>query len=101
MVNDMYIGRFILAHFLICIYLVNITFTDCIERYLADYNYLNPFIIIIAEGIFEIFMTTFYMIGKEPFKDMKKQYEKKEPLIHFTYIFFVFIFIIFSGIECL
>ena len=96
-IDNMYIGRFILAHFLICIYLVNITFTDCIERYLADYNYLNPFIIIMAEGIFEIFMTTFYLIGKDPFKDMKKQYEKNEPGKFILLIFFLFLYLLFSA----
>ena len=49
--NDISLDRFIIAHFLVCIFLINVTFTDCIERYLADYNYLNPFIIIMAEGI--------------------------------------------------
>ena len=95
--DNMNIGRFILAHLLVAIYLVNVTFTDCIEIYMADYNYLNPFVIIMIEGIFEISMSSFYSIGKDPFKEMKKQYEKNEPGKFVLLIFFLFLYLLFSA----
>ena len=95
--DNINIGRFILAHFLVAIYLVSITFTDCIERYMADFNYINPFVIIMIEGMFEIFMSSFYSIGKDPFKEMKKQYEKNEPGKFVLLIFFLILYLIFSA----
>ena len=95
--NDISLDRFIIAHFLVCIFLINVTFTDCIERYLADYNYLNPFIIIMAEGIMEIIMSSFLSIGKSPFKEMKKQYEKDVPGKFILLIFFLFLYLVLSA----
>ena len=95
--NDITLNRFILAHFLVCIFLINVTFTDCIERYLADYNYINPFIIIMAEGIMELIMSSFLSIGKSPFKEMKKQYEKNDLGKFILLIFFLFLYLVLSA----
>ena len=69
------IGLFLFARFLVCFYLMGISFMDCIERYLADANFINPFKIVMFEGIFELIMSLINSIGKGPFKDIKKIYE--------------------------
>ena len=75
---DTLIAKFIFAYFLIILFYTNISFTDCIERYLADENYINPFIIIMIEGIFGFIFSSIYSIGKEPFKDIIHQYEQND-----------------------
>ena len=47
------LNKFIFVIILICCYYITTPFTDCTERYLAYYNFLNPFLIIMTEGIFE------------------------------------------------
>lgn len=50
--NNIPFGKSLYAHFLICLYLIFISFTDCIEKYLGDKNFLSPSKIIMLEGIF-------------------------------------------------
>ena len=47
-----------------------LSFTNCIERYLVDANFLSPFSIIIIEGIFVLIMSIIYSIciSKNPFE---------------------------------
>ena len=37
------------------------TFNNCIEKYLVDINYINPFLILTLEGIFEFILTSIYI----------------------------------------
>ena len=37
------------------------TFKNCIEKYLVDINYINPFLILTLEGIFEFILTSIYI----------------------------------------
>ena len=69
------LDRFILAHFLVFIFLISISFNDCIERYLADYNYLNPFRILMLEGLYEFILSIFYSINKDPFGGIIEKYK--------------------------
>ena len=91
-------GRFIFAHFIVIIYLISISFNDCIEKYLAHYNFLNPFVIIMTEGIFEFIMSIFYSIGNDPFKGMADQYEKNSPGKFVLLIFLLIIYLFLSSI---
>ena len=90
--SDVSVVLIIISYFLILFFYINISFTDCIERYLADADYTNPFIIIMIEGIFEFFMSIIYSIGKEPFKEMKYQYGQKDT---FKFIFLAFLLILY------
>ena len=44
-------GNLFFAYLLTIISLVFITFTDIIEKYLTEFNFINPFIILMAESI--------------------------------------------------
>ena len=92
------VGKFIFAHFLVIFYLVIISFNDCIEKYLAHFNFLNPFVIIMSEGIFEFIMSIFYSINKDPFKGMADQYEKNSPGKFVLLIFLLFLYLFLSAI---
>ena len=94
------IVKFIFAYFLIIFFHTNISFTDCIERYLADENYKNPFIIIMIEGIFEFFFSSLYCIGNignKPFKEIKYQYEQNDTGKFILLIFFFFLYLLLSA----
>ena len=52
--DKLILTKYILAIFFSICHYVTITFTDVIENYLFDYNYLNPFKMIMVEGIFEL-----------------------------------------------
>ena len=54
--------RAIFEYFLILHYYISYSFGDCIEKYLVDYNYMNPFIILMFEGIFEFLMTPIFLL---------------------------------------
>ena len=47
-----YLGVTIFKYFLTLYYYMGYSFSDCIEKYLVDYNYMNPFLIIMIEGVF-------------------------------------------------
>ena len=69
------IGNFLFAYFLLCLYLISISYTDCIERYLVIFNFLNPFFVLMIEGIIEFIFSIFYSINNDPFKEFRIQYE--------------------------
>ena len=67
--------RFVFARFLMSFYLIGNSINNCIEKYLVDTNFINPFKILMFEGIFEIIMAIFISLGEDPFKEIINQYE--------------------------
>ena len=45
-------GDFCFAHMLVIGYLIFVPFTDIIEKYLLEFNYVNPYLILMSEAIF-------------------------------------------------
>ena len=97
--DDQPMGRYIFAHFLIFIFLAYISSNDCTERYLAFYNYLNPFLILMVEGIFEIIMSIFISIGNDPFKGIIDAYNKINAGKFVLLIFLLIIYFLLSAIT--
>ena len=95
--DDTPLSNFLFAHFLVCCYMLNVTFTDCTERYLVDYDFVNPFIIIMMEGIFEFIMAVFYSIQINPFTEIVKQYEENNIGNFILLIFLLFLYLLFSA----
>ena len=95
--DDTPLSNFLFAHFLVCCYMLNVTFTDCTERYLVDYDFVNPFIIIMMEGIFEFIMDVFYSIQINPFTEIVKQYEENNIGNFILLIFLLFLYLLFSA----
>ena len=96
--DDQPLDRFIFAHFLVIIFLISISFNDCIERYLANYNYLNPFVILMSEGIFEFILAIFYSIGKDPFRGIINEYEESSGGNFALLIFLLIIYFVLCGV---
>ena len=61
-------------------------FANCIEKYLADVNFMNPFKVLACEGAFEIVMVILFSIGKKPFNELIGLYNN-ETLIKYCYLF--------------
>ena len=92
------LGRFISAHAIIMVYLMLISFNDCTERYLANYNFLNPFFILAGEGIFEFVISIFYSINKDPFKGIIDEYNENSTGKFALLIIILFIYLILSAV---
>ena len=92
------LANFLLTHFLICCYLIFLSFTDCIERYLVDRNFLNPFKIIMTEGMIEFTMAIFFSIGKDPLKDLIDMYETESTGYFILLIFLLLAFLFLSAV---
>ena len=68
-----------------------------IEKYLVDFNFLNPFNILMVEGIFEFIMEIIYSYNKQPFKDLIRLYEENEIGKLIILIIILIIYILFSS----
>ena len=77
-IKVLFIGRLLLAYFFICYYMTGLSFANCIEKYLADVNFINPFKILACEGAFEIVMAILFSIGRKPFKELIVFYNNEE-----------------------
>ena len=56
-----------LQYFMSLFFYMGYSFNNCIEKYLVDYNYMNPFIILMLEGVFEFIMASISFIIMDPF----------------------------------
>jgi len=72
------IGSLLLAYFIVCYYMTGFSFANCIEKYLADVNFMNPFKILACEGAFEVVMAILFSIGKKPFDELIKLYDNED-----------------------
>ena len=69
-IDDKIFSNFIWSYLLIIGHFVFLTFTDVIEKYIIENNYLNPFRILALEGFFSFIMCSIYSIGNNPFKEI-------------------------------
>ena len=77
--------------------LIFITFTDTIEKYLTEFNFLNPFIILIIESIIGIILVTIYSFGQNPFLEIKNVYDNDSTGNFILLIFLLFLYFVFSA----
>ena len=69
------ITNFCIGYILVLLNLFFVPFTDIIEKYLMEFNFLSPFLIIMMEGIFGlIFVIIFSLFGENPFTVLKRLY---------------------------
>ena len=71
------------------------SFNDCTERYLVFYNFINPFIILAGEGLFEIIIAIFFSINKNPFNSLIKKYNEisTEEFALLVFLLFLYYFL--------
>ena len=69
------------------------SFSDCIEKYLVDYNYMNPFLILMLEGVFQLIMGALSIIKIDPFKPFEKIKKLNNKAL------FIFLFILYTLLQ--
>ena len=70
------LSKLIIAYF-IC-HLVFDTFTDVIEKYLIEYDFIDAFILLASEGAFEIVLCSIYSCVENPFNDTKNYHNNEK-----------------------
>ena len=85
--------NFILVFLLSILSQVLNAFLDSIEKYLFEYDYVNPFYALMYEGIYGFFMTFFYFTIPDYLDDIKKVYKTYSAgeLILFTFLLLLYI----------
>ena len=60
-VSNINLDKCVSFNFFIFYYNICETFSSCIEKYLVDINYINPFLILMLEGIIELIFSIIYI----------------------------------------
>ena len=68
-------NKAIFQYFLIIYYNILFSFSSCIEKYLVDANYMNPFFILMLEGVFQLIMALLFTIKINPFNNIRTVYK--------------------------
>ena len=69
-------GIFFSAYFLVFYYQIVFSFNCCIEKYLVDVDFMNPFKILMIEGIIMFIMSILTSIGRDPFKELRDVFQE-------------------------
>ena len=92
------ISNFCIGYILVLVNLFFVPFTDIIEKYLMEFNFLSPFLIIMIEAIFGlIFVIIFSLAGHNPFIGLKKLYYEYSPRNFALVIFLLFLYFALSA----
>ena len=85
---------------LILYYYIAETFSNCIEKYLVDFNYINPFLILMLEGIIDLIMASIYIsIYKKPIRKFNNKIINNGKRTFLFYLFGFIIYIILAAIT--
>ena len=68
-----------------------------IEKYLFEYDYMNPFVVLLYEGLFGFFISFLNLIDENYFHDFVDIYKDKDSKEFALFIFLLIVFIILSG----
>ena len=90
-------GDFCFAHMLIVGYLIFVPFTDVIEKYLIEFNFINPFLILMIESIFGFIFISIYSAGENLFKNFNEIYSNYSTGEFVLFIFLLFLYFVFSA----
>ena len=94
-VNDL--GNVIYAYLLVLCHFVFITLTDLIERYLGEYDFINPHKLLATEGFYSIIICSFYSISEKPFSAMGNHMKNLSTGENLLLIFLFFLYFAFSA----
>ena len=70
---------------------------DSLEKYLFEYNRLNPFRVLMLEGLFGFFLSFFFIFTPKYFEDMSGVFKEYSSGKLVLFIFLIFLFIILSS----
>ena len=78
---------------------ISLTFDDVIEKYLIEFDFLNPFIILFRQGIIGIIFTIICAFIENPFKGLKDVYENNSIGMFILFIFLLLLYSIFGALK--
>ena len=65
---------------------------DSIEKYLLEYNFLNPFKTLMLEGLFGIILTTIYSFSEYNFRELNEYYQENSKINFYILILCLFLY---------
>ena len=83
----------IFQYFMTLFYYICFSLNNCIEKYLVDIDYMNPFIILMIEGVFQLAMSGIVSIWAPPFEEFKSK------IIQDNLVLFICLYILFFIIQ--
>ena len=89
-----YLWRYIIYYLLVFCHFIFLSLIDIIERYLYDFNFLNPLSMIMIEGIFGFITTTFYSIYLNPFTEITNVYNNTNIWKFISLIFLLILYFV-------
>ena len=95
--KEIMLRRYIISYLLVFCHFIFLSFTDVIERYLADYDYLDPFQMVLSEGIFSFVMISIYSIFLNPLKEVTDVYNEINEGKFILLIFLLILYAVFSA----
>ena len=95
-VEYMYIksAKFSFELFLIFINYFFDSFFDIIEKYLLEFDFMDPFKLIFVEGLFGFVLTCFYSFVENPFEEIKNEYKEQKLSQFFLLILSLVIYLV-------
>ena len=94
--NNLHVERFLYTDLLICYHVVGFSFSNCIEKYLVDNSFMNPFLLLLYEGLFGIIISIIFSINREPFRNFIDVYNENTTGYFSLLIFLLLLFFILS-----
>ena len=70
-----------------------------IEKYLFEYDYMNPFVVLMYEGFFGFFLSFLFFFERNYFSDLSQVYKKTNAKEFALFIFLLIVYIILSGCK--
>ena len=71
---------------------------DSIEKYLFEYNYLNPFVVLMYEGLFGFVLSFLFCFHQDYFQDIKTIYKHKTIGEFILFLFVLIAYMALSGL---
>ena len=72
---------------------------DSIEKYLFEYNYLNPFVVLMYEGLFGFVLSFLFCFHQDYFQDIKTIYKHKTIGEFILFLFVLIVYMVLTGLK--
>ena len=93
------VGDFILVLVLSFLRQFSSSMVDSIEKYLFEFNHINPLKILMFEGLFGFIYTFIYCLVNDPLEDIRNYHNKNDSSNFILLIFSLILYLILSGLK--
>lgn len=90
-------GNFVMALFIIFVDLYFNALMDTIEKYIFEYDFLNPFEVLMFEGLFGFLLSFFFFLVPDYLKDISKVYKESTRGMSILFITLLIVYFILCG----